>query len=299
MTDYSQASSTIGSQEFVWGQRTFIMGIINVTPDSFSGDGLMSPHFERIPLGLVAEHAWRLANEGADILDIGGESTRPGATPVSEKEELSRVVPAIRAVRQGTDLPISIDTSKAAVARAAIDAGADMVNDVWGLRLDPEMRRVVAETGVPVILMHNRSRARDAERRERLGGRYVGVQYKDLMRDIIAELNELVHLALEAGISRHQIIVDPGIGFGKTVEQNLELVRRLSELRELAFPIMIGPSRKSFVGYTLDLPPDDRVEGTLAVIGAAMMQRAVDLVRVHDVRQTVRFARMLDTILAT
>jgi len=283
----------IRSREFRWGTRTYVMGILNATPDSFSGDGVLA-RGERWLDAAVAQ-GLRFVEEGADILDVGGESTRPGAQPVSEEEELARVIPVIRALREHTDVPISVDTYKAAVAAAALDAGADMVNDVWGLRMDPEMAHVVAKRGVPVILMHNRSQPKNAVMEARLGGRYVGIAYDDLLEDVKRELMECVEIARAAGIPDEHIILDPGIGFGKTVEQNLELIDRLDEIAALGYPILLGPSRKSFIGYTLHLPPEERVEGTAAAV-AIGIDRGADIVRVHDVRYMVRVARMTDAI---
>jgi len=276
-----------------WGSRTYVMGILNVTPDSFSGDGLVTGEdwVERA----VAQGLGQVA-DGAHMLDVGGESTRPGAEPVPEEEEIRRVVPVIRGLAEQTDTPISIDTSKAAVAAAALDAGAGMVNDVWGLRLDPALPRLVAERGCPVILMHNRSRPQDARFEARLGGRYVGARYDDLLEDVARELGELVAGAVGAGIAEDRIILDPGIGFGKTVEQNLLLIDRLDRIKRLGFPLLSGPSRKSFIGYTLDLPADERVEGTAAAV-AVSIARGADIVRVHDVRPMARVARMCDAIL--
>jgi len=283
---------SIGGRNFVWGQRTYVMGILNVTPDSFSGDGLMR---EGDFVEAALAQARRFAEEGADILDVGGESTRPGSAPVPAGEELKRVIPVIERLSGEVDLPISIDTYKAEVAKQALDAGAHMVNDVWGLRMDPELADLVAERGVPVVVMHNRSRPKDAVQEERLGGRYVGVEYEDLMADIIRELRGSIQIALDAGIAWEKIIVDPGLGFGKTVEQNLEIMDKLSELKVLGRPILVGPSRKSFVGYTLDLPPEERVEGTAATV-AVCISKGADIVRVHDVREMARVARMTDAI---
>ena len=275
-----------------WGRRTYVMGIINVTPDSFSGDGLL----DEGGIENVIERAQRLVAEGADVLDIGGESTRPGSVPVSAETELKRVIPAIRAVRAATrDAIISIDTYRADVAAAALDAGADWINDVWGLRMDPEMATRAAERRCPVVIMHNRSKPKDVVQEQALGGRYVGVHYDDLLRDISAELSEQVHLALKSGIAVEQIILDPGIGFGKTVEQNLELLDRLDEIKRLGFPLLVGPSRKSFIGYVLDLPPEQRVEGTSAAVAIAIA-RGADIVRVHDVAAIARTVRMTDAI---
>jgi len=285
--------TTISGKRFVWGERTYIMGILNVTPDSFSGDGLMVGTEDFVEAALA--QARRFAEEGADILDVGGESTRPSSRPTETEEELRRVIPVIKRLTQEVDLPISIDTYKACVAEAALDAGASLVNDVWGLRMDPDLGPLVADRGVPVVLMHNRSRPRDAAQSERLGGRYVGIQYADLMADIIRELRERIEAALNAGVAWENIIVDPGIGFGKTVEQNLELLHKLRELRVLGRPILLGTSRKSVVGYTLGLPPEERVEGTGATVALGIASGA-DIVRVHDVKEMVRVARMADAI---
>jgi len=277
---------------FEWGARTFVMGIVNVTPDSFSGDGLLRG--ESLSDAAVRQ-AREMVEAGAQILDIGGESTRPGGAPVGLEEELARVVPAIAAVRAELDVPISVDTYKAEVARQALAAGATMVNDVWGLRMDPAMADVIAASGAYVVLMHNRSRPRDAVQESRLGGRYVGVAYDDLIADVSRELLESVALARRAGIADERIILDPGIGFGKTVEQNLELVARFDAFRALGFPLLAGPSRKSFIGFTLDLPPDQRSEGTAAVV-ALCIDRGADIVRVHDVALISRVARMTDAL---
>lgn len=283
---------------FAWGTRTYVMGILNLTPDSFSGDGLMQSK-KPLPdlIGLLAmEQARRFVNAGVSILDVGGESTRPGSEPVNADEEAARVLPVIRLIAEAfPDVPISVDTYKAAVAEAAIEAGATMVNDVWGLRADPEMGAVVARYGVPVVLMHNRSKPANAEIEARLGGRYVGVHYENLLEDVKQELMASVALAHTAGVADEQIILDPGIGFGKTVAQNLELLDRLDEIKALGYPVLLGPSRKSFIGYTLDLPPEQRVEGTAATI-AIGIARGADIVRVHDVVAMVRVAKMTDAI---
>jgi len=284
----------IGSLTVVWGERTLVMGIVNVTPDSFSGDGLATD--DKVVERAVAQ-GLAFLDEGADILDIGGESTRPGAQPLDEASEIARVLPVIEALRRRTNAPVSIDTYKAGVAQAALDAGADMVNDVWGLRMDPDMAPLVAERGVPLVIMHNRSRPKDASQEARLGGRYVGVQYDDLLDDVCRELSAQVAVAECAGIERDKIIIDPGIGFGKTVEQNLTLINRLDALRALGLPILLGPSRKSFIGYTLDVPPDQREEGTAAAICVGIVRGAADIIRVHDVRVMSRVARMTDAIL--
>jgi dihydropteroate synthase len=278
-----------------WGTRTYVMGIINVTPDSFSGDGVATGSDQAVTERVVAQ-VRQFVSDGADILDIGGESTRPGSRPVTAVEEMARIVPAIKTIRADmSDVVISVDTYRADVAEAALDAGADWINDVWGLRMDPAMAGLVAERNCPVVIMHNRSKPKDVNQEARLGGRYVGIHYANLIQDIKDELGQQIDLALSAGVHPEQIIIDPGIGFGKTVEQNLELLDRLGEFRTLGFPILSGPSRKSFIGYTLDLPPDQRLEGTAAAV-AISIDRGADIVRVHDVAAMVRIARMTDAI---
>jgi dihydropteroate synthase len=315
------SSLTIGSHTLTWGKRTYVMGILNITPDSFSGDGLLpppaSPNYAGNGGGAeggAREAARRFLAAGADILDIGGESTRPGSQPVDAEEEKQRVLPAIRAIAsEFPDALISIDTCKAAVAEEALRAGAHILNDVWGLRADPELAAVAARAKAPVVLMHNRSKPANVESRERrgspgssgvvpvpgrgtgLGKAYVGAEYEDLLEDVKRELMDSVAIARSAGIPDERILLDPGIGFGKTVEQNLELINRLDEIRLLGFPILLGPSRKSFIGYTLDLPPDQRVEGTAAAV-AVGITRGADIVRVHDVEAMVRVARMTDAL---
>lgn len=283
----------VGARAFHWGSRTYLMGILNVTPDSFSGDGLLS-HAEGVNAAL--EQARRFLAAGADILDVGGESTRPGAQTVTVEEELGRVLPVIEALaREFPEALISIDTYKALVADEALRAGAHLINDVWGFRADPGIASVAARQGVPSILMHNRSKPANAQVLENLGGRYVGMEYKDLLDDVKRELLESVEIARAAGLPDEKIILDPGIGFGKTVEQNLELLNRLDEIRALGFPLLLGPSRKSFIGYTLNLPPDQRIEGTAAAV-AVGIARGADLLRVHDVEFMARVARMTDAI---
>jgi dihydropteroate synthase len=282
----------IGATVFEWGRRTYVMGIINATPDSFSGDGLVRESDWVTEAVALAESQ---VAAGAHMVDVGGESTRPGSVPIPLEEELRRVIPVIRAVAGRVNVPISIDTYKAEVARRAVAAGATIINDVWGLRMDADMGRVAAESGAAVVLMHNRSRPKDAAQEAQLGGRYVGVEYGELLGDIIRELQSSIDLALAAGVKPERIIVDPGIGFGKTVEQNLELVNRLGELKALGYPILVGPSRKSFVGYTLNLPPDQRLEGTAAAV-TLCIDRGADIVRVHDVAAMTRVARIADAI---
>jgi dihydropteroate synthase len=310
---------TAGNLSLAWGTRTYVMGILNLTPDSFSGDGLLpsplppspppSPAMRRGRKGRAAdrveEEGWvrealaqaiRFLAAGADILDVGGESTRPGSQPVEADEELRRLLPVIRAIQaEAPQALISVDTYKAAVAEQALQAGAGMLNDVWGLRADPQLASVATRFGAPVVLMHNRSKPANVEVRERLGAAYLGAEYGDLLGEVKAELLASVQIARAAGIPDEAIILDPGLGFGKTVAQNLELIDRLGELRGLGYPILIGPSRKSFIGYTLDLPPDQRLEGTAAAVAVAIT-RGADIVRVHDVEAMVRVARMTDAL---
>ena len=265
----------IGEREFHWGSRTFVMGILNVTPDSFSGDGIIS-------VDRAVSQARKFEEDGADLIDIGGESTRPetwsdAGLPASE--ELRRVVPVVEQVAAVVGIPVSIDTYKAEVAQQAVAAGARLINDVWGLRRDPRMAATVAATGMPVVLMHNQP----------------GGGYDDVIGDISRSLLESVAIAHAAGIADDRIIADPGIGFGKTPEQNLEIIRRLPELRSLGFPLLVGPSRKSFIGKALDLPIDERLEGTAGAVALSIAGGA-DIIRVHDVKAMVRVARMVDAI---
>lgn len=257
------------------GLRTLIMGILNATPDSFS-DGGRYLHVDR-----AVEHAREMVEAGADMLDIGGESTRPGFEPVSAEEELRRVLPVIAALRQALPhVPLSIDTYKAATARQALQAGAHIINDVWGLRSDPDMAAAAAEYGCPVIISHNRQ-ARD---------------YADLVPDVLADLRGSVGIARSAGVADDRVWLDPGIGFAKTYEDNLELLGRLSELTALGYPVLLGTSRKRFIRQTLDLPVEDLVEGTAATV-ALGIAHGCQIVRVHDVRAIKRTALMADAIL--
>ena len=284
---------TVRGQVFDWGARTYVMGILNLTPDSFSGDGLLRREAALETAALDQARGFLAA--GADILDVGGESTRPGSQPVSAAEEIARVVPAIAALRRVTEAVISVDTYKAEVAEAALNAGADLINDVWGLRADPGLARVAAAHKAPVILMHNRSNPASVEVRDRLGGAYAGAEYADLLPDVCRELMDCVQRARAARIPDGRIILDPGIGFGKTVSQNLELIDRLDEIRALGFPVLLGPSRKSFIGFTLDLPPDQRVDGTAAAVAVGIV-RGADIIRVHDLPAMARVARMTDAL---
>lgn len=260
----------IGNRKFDTKNGVYVMGILNVTPDSFSDGGLWT---ER---DAALRQAGRMAEEGAAIIDIGGESTRPGHTPVSAEDEAARVLPVIEAVKRETGLPVSIDTYKAEVARAALEAGADMVNDIWGLRRDGgEMAALIAGTGAACCLMHNRERA----------------EYADFMADMLSDLRETLAIADRAGIARSSIVLDPGIGFGKTYEQNLIAMNRLDELLAFGCPVLLAASRKSVIGLTLDLPADERMEGTIATTVAGVLRGAA-FVRVHDVKENLRAARM-------
>ncbi|WP_018131737.1 dihydropteroate synthase [Effusibacillus pohliae] len=262
-----------GRYELPVGKRTLVMGIVNVTPDSFSDGGRF------YDVEAAVRHAKQLVDDGADILDVGGESTRPGHTPVDAKEELRRVIPVIERLAREVQVPISIDTYKAAVAKAAVEAGAHIVNDVWGLKKDPEMAKVCAKLDVPVILMHNRHEPFPS----------------DVMNGVIRETRECVKLALAAGVKQERIILDPGIGFGKTYEDNLLVLRHLADFCRLGYPVLLGTSRKSVIGNTLGLPVDERVEGTAATVALGIAQ-GIDIVRVHDVKQMVRVARMTDAL---
>ena len=286
----------ISNHTFDWGSRTYVMGILNLTPDSFSGDGLLALSGAVGEVEAALAQAKEFLADGADILDVGGESTRPGSQPVSVDEEMGRVIPAIEAIaKEFPDALISIDTYKASVAEQAFKAGAQILNDVWALRADPQLASVAAAFRVPVILMHNRSNPASVEVREQLGNAYIGSEYEDLIEDVTRELLISVELAVKAGIEESHIILDPGIGFGKTREHNLELINRLDEIRALGYPVLLGPSRKSFIGFTLDLPADQRVEGTAATI-AIGIARGADIIRVHDVKEMARVAKMTDAI---
>lgn len=283
----------IGNHIFNWGSRTYVMGILNVTPDSFSGDGLM---YNGDPIEQSLRQAEHFLKYGADILDVGGESTRPGSQPVDADAEMQRVIPVIAAMHtEFPDAIISIDTYKAQVAEAAFHAGAHLLNDVWALRADPQLGSVAAAFHAPVILMHNRSNPAGVEVRNQLGNAYIGSTYQNLVDDVKRELLASVELAVAAGVQETHIILDPGLGFGKTREHNLELINRLDEIRALGFPVLLGPSRKSFIGFTLDLPADQRVEGTAAAISVGIM-RGADMIRVHDVKEMARVAKMTDAI---
>ncbi|HVM31484.1 MAG TPA: dihydropteroate synthase [Candidatus Limnocylindrales bacterium] len=278
LPDDPPAPLAIGRRLFEWGSRTFVMGIINVTPDSFSGDGLLARSED--PAGAAVELARQMAQEGADLLDIGAVSTRPGHAEVDPATEADRVLPVIRAVREALpDMPLSVDTTAGPVAAEALDAGADMINDVWGVGDDDRLARLAAERGTPLVVMHNRVEAR----------------YRSVVAEVLADLSRALDRALRLGLSEESLIVDPGIGFGKTAEQNLVLLGELEVLTRLGRPILLGTSRKSTIGKVLDLPADQRLEGTLATTALGIAAGA-DIVRVHDVAANVRAARISDAI---
>ncbi len=273
-------------------KKTYIMGIINLTPDSFSGDGLMN---QAEVESAALEQAIRFVKEGADVLDIGAESTRPGSRKLDASEELSRLLPALNLIRKELpDVLVSVDTYKAETARACLTRGADIINDVWGFQYDSDMAAVVAEFGATAVLMHNRELGARPVNSE-LGGRYEGVEYEDIVSEVCSWLAESVEIAHAAGMSNDKIILDPGIGFGKTIDQNLYLLKHLDALTEMGFPVLLGISRKGFIGHTLNLPQGERLEGSLAANAWGLMMGA-SILRVHDVKETVRLARMLDAI---
>jgi dihydropteroate synthase len=264
----------IGQREFQDSGHTYVMGILNVTPDSFSDGGRYTE------MDQALRHVEEMIGEGMDILDIGGESTRPGYTLLTDEEEISRVVPVIEKVKSEFNIPISLDTYKSAVAEAGIRAGADMINDIWGLKYDDRLADVIARAQVPCCLMHNRKES----------------DYHNYMEDVLEDLRETIRIAHRAGISDENIMLDPGVGFGKTYENNLEIVGRLDRLKELGYPVLLGTSRKSVIGLTLDLPASERVEGTLVTTVYAVLKGA-SYVRVHDVKENVRAIRMAEAIL--
>ncbi|MEW8969435.1 MAG: dihydropteroate synthase [Mesobacillus sp.] len=254
--------------------KTLIMGILNVTPDSFS-DGGKYNHLEN-----AVKHARQMIADGADILDIGGESTRPGHERISDEEEISRVVPAIKAISKEIEVPISIDTYKSKVAKSAVDAGAAIINDIWGAKEDPEIADVAAETGVPIILMHNRNDR----------------NYSNFIRDVLNDLYESIMIAKKAGVSDDQIILDPGIGFAKDLKENLEMMRHLDTLVSLGYPVLLGTSKKSMIGGVLNLPVSERTEGTGATVCYGI-QKGCQIVRIHDVKEMSRMAKMMDALM--
>ena len=264
----------IGNKNFIIGDRTYVMGILNVTPDSFSDGGKYNE------VELAVKRAEELINNGADIIDIGGESTRPNFEYIEAKEEIERVVPIIKAIKEKFDIPISIDTYKAKTAEGAILAGADLINDVWGFKKDKDMAKIAAKYKVPCILMHNRE----------------NIPYKNLMKDLVMDLIDSINIALEAGVKRENIILDPGIGFAKTHEENLIVMNNLEKIKALGFPVLLGTSRKSMIGNALDLPVEKRVEGTLATTVIGIM-KGCEFIRVHDVLENKRACVMTDKIL--
>ena len=273
-----------GKTEFHWGERTYIMGIVNVSPDSFSGDGASD-------IEVAVAQAYRFVDEGADILDIGGESTRPGYSQITVEEELRRVVPVIERLASRINVPISVDSSKYEAAKQSLAAGASILNDQWGLKTEPKLAELAAKRNVPIILMSNQ---RD------IGGYDAGVgrdtaSYNDVMSEVIMSLRKSVAEAQRAGVSKENIIIDPGIGFGKTWQQDIEIIRRLTELETMGLPILVGTSRKSLIKMVLNLPANQRVEGTAATVAVSIANGA-DIVRVHDVKQMVRVCKMTDAI---
>ena len=261
------------NQPLVWGLRTYVMGIINVSPDSFSGDG-----FDYDVQGVI-DQGLRFQTEGADILDLGAQSTRPGYQEITDDEELRRLMPALEGLIDTVDIPISVDTHKPVIAKAAIETGASIINDIWGLKYNPDIALISAEYETPIVMMHNQSTT----------------DYSDLIPNMLESLNNSINLALQSGVAKRNIIIDPGIGFGKTPDQNLEIIKRLKEFLTLGYPILIGTSRKSTIGYILDAPPDQRIEGTASTIALSIAE-GVDIIRVHDVKEMVKVSRMTDAI---
>lgn len=264
----------IGGRSFATAGHTYVMGILNVTPDSFS-DGGKYNQADR-----AMRHVEEMIEEGADIIDVGGESTRPGYTVLPAQEEIERTVPVIEKIKSGFDIPVSLDTYKSEVAAAGIRAGADMINDIWGLRYDSGMASVLAECGLPCCLMHNRK----------------DTAYHDFMQEVASDLEETLRIASEAGIGKDRILLDPGVGFGKTCENNLEIMNRLEELHRFGCPLLLGTSRKSVIGLTLGLPAEERLEGTLTTTVFGVI-KGCSFVRVHDVKENVRAIRMAEAIL--
>ena len=265
---------TIGNREFDVKNHTYVMGILNVTPDSFSDGGKYNT------LDQALFHAQEMVDQGVDIIDVGGESTRPGYTMISDEEEIQRTVPVVEALKERFEVPISIDTYKSKVAKANIKAGVDLINDIWGLKYDEKMAKVIADAKLPCCLMHNRKEA----------------DYKKFLKEMKVDLKESIRLAKEAGIKNKRIILDPGVGFGKTYENNLEAIRCLDVLEEMGYPVLLGTSRKSVIGLSLDLPSEERVEGTLVTTVFGVMQGAA-FVRVHDVKENKRAITMAEAIL--
>ena len=266
----------IGNRTYNLCGRTYVMGILNVTPDSFSDGG------QFIDKDAAVKRAIEMFEEGAAIIDIGGESTRPGYTPVSAELQIERVIPVIKEIKMNLDIPVSIDTYDAKVARAALDAGCDIVNDIWGLQKDPEMAKVIAEYDAVCVLMHNRD----------------NTNYGNFVNDVLTDTRRIIDRALDAGIKKERIILDPGVGFAKNVEQNLCIINHMDDFKVFDCPVLLGTSRKSVIGKTLDLPVEERLEGTLATTVMACM-KDIDFVRVHDVKENIRAIRMTEAILNT
>ncbi len=271
---HRKVSIHCGKYKLSLGDRTYIMGILNVTPDSFSDGGCY------VNIDKAVQHAKEMVQLGADIIDIGGESTRPGAKPVNEKEEINRILPVVKRLVKEVDVPISVDTYKANVALKTLDAGAHIINDVWGLQKDSRMAEVVAQYKVPIIMMHNQKDT---------------VYHEDIMDAMVKFFKHSIDLALKKGIEREQIILDPGIGFGKTLAHNIEIMGRLGELNDLGYPLLLGTSRKSLIGKTLNLESHERIEGTLATTTMGIIQ-GIDIIRVHDIKENVRTAKLTDII---
>ena len=264
----------IGNRDFDVEHHTYIMGILNVTPDSFSDGG-----FFNTPDKSYA-HCEEMIADGASIIDVGGESTKPGYTPVTVEQEIERIAPVIEGIKKRFDIPVSIDTSKSAVAEAAVKAGCDLINDIWGFQADPKIAEVTAKNSLPCVIMHNRR----------------NMNYTDFLPEVIADLSNYCEGAVRMGISKEKIIVDPGVGFAKTYEQNLEVIRNLEQIKALGYPVLLGTSRKSVIGLTLDLPIFERVEGTIATTVMAV-EKGCAFVRVHDVKENARAVRMTEAIL--
>lgn len=269
-----QKTTKCSKKEFNWGSRTYIMGILNLTPDSFSDGGRFN-NFDK-----ALYQAEKMVKDGADIIDIGGESTRPGYEKISDEEEIARISPVLEALAKELAVPISVDTYKSGVAKAALELGADMLNDIWGLLADPALADLAAEYKVPIILMHNQD----------------GTQYDSMMDDILTSLRKSIAIAKNAGVPDDMIILDPGIGFGKDVAQNIATMRHLEDFKTLGYPILLGTSRKSLIGKTLDLPANERIEGTGATVALGIAKGAADIIRVHDVKEMARVAKMTDAM---
>ena len=268
-----QRRMNIKNREYNWGARTYVMGIVNVTPDSFSGDGLIGRETEAL------EKSISFAEDGADFIDVGAESTRPNHIPITEGEEIDRIIDIIQKIAVNVDIPVSVDTYKPTVARLSVEAGASIINNIWGVNNDLPMLELSLQTQTPIIIMHNQ----------------IGTHYSDFFSDLLSSLYSSVEFAVKFGIPSTKIVVDPGFGFGKTPDQNLEILKRISDIKELGFPVLMGISRKSTIGYVLNLPEEERLEGTQAAV-ALCIAGGVDIVRVHDVKEIVRVVRMCDAV---